>query len=69
MITKEDKLLMQQTTLEDGTNAWDHIQSWPKEDDRPWIVKGIKSCIKKGYHLNDLMIGWETRNIRAEKQI
>lgn len=66
-IAEEDKLLMQQTTLEDGTNAWDHVQSWSKEDDRPWIVRGIKSCMEKGYHLNVMMIGWETRNIRSQK--
>ena len=62
----EQKQLLMQTTLTNGTNAWDYVQS-QSEEDRPWITAGILSCMKKGYHLNELMICWETRNLRHEK--
>lgn len=61
----EQKQLLMQTTLTNGMNAWDYIQSQGKED-QPWIAAGILSCMKKGYHLNELMICWETRNLRYE---
>ena len=51
------------TTLTKGQNAWEFVQSRP-QDAQPWVAKGILSCIEKGYRLDLLMIGWETRNIR-----
>lgn len=51
------------TTLQDGMNAWDYVQS-KAEADQPWIVKGILSCIEKGYSLNRLTINWEARDLR-----
>ena len=62
-ITKEQEQMLQQTVLTDGRNAWEYIQS-RSEDERPWIVAGIESCIKKGYPLNRLMIGWEARDVK-----
>ena len=62
-ISEEQKLLLKTTTLTNGTNAWEFIQSRPK-DAQPWVTKGILSCIAKGYRLDLLMIGWETRDIR-----
>ena len=63
-ITKEQKKVLQSTTMESGMNAWEFIQSRP-EASRPWVAAGILSCMKKGYHLNLMMVGWEARDIRA----
>ena len=65
-ITKEQEQMLQQTVLTSGRNAWEYIQS-RSEEERPWIVAGIESCIKKGYPLNRLMIGWEARDARYAK--
>ena len=46
-ITEEQKQLLQQTTLENGMNAWDYVQS-ESEADQPWAIAGILSCMKKG---------------------
>ena len=62
-ITEEQKHLLMATTLTIGQNAWEFVQS-RSEDVRPWVAKGILSCIEKGYRLDLLMIGWETRDIR-----
>ena len=51
------------TTLTNGTNAWQFVLSRP-QDAQPWVARGILSCIEKGYRLDLLMIGWETRDIR-----
>lgn len=58
------------TTLTNGTNAWEFVQSRP-QDAQPWVARGILSCIVKGYRLDLLMVGWETRDIRraARKNI
>ncbi len=62
-ISEEQKLLLKTTTLANGTNAWEFVQSRPQAA-QPWVAKGILSCIEKGYRLDLLMIGWETRDIR-----
>ena len=62
-ITEEQKQLLQRTILENGTNAWDYVQS-EREVDRPWAIAGILSCMKKDYNLNSLMICWEARDLR-----
>lgn len=59
--------LLKDTTLTDGTNAWEFVQSRP-QDAQPWVAAGILSCISKGYRLDLLMIGWETRDIRRESR-
>ena len=51
------------TTLTNGMNAWEFVLLRP-QDAQPWGAKGILSCLKKGYSLDLLMIGWETRDIR-----
>ena len=56
------------TTLTNGQNAWEFVQSRPQEA-QPWVVQGILSCIEKGYRLDLLMIGWETRDIRRQSKI
>ena len=66
-ITEEQKQQLMATTLQDGMNAWDFVQSRP-QDAQPWVAKGILSCIDKGYRLDLLMIGWETRDIRRQEQ-
>ena len=65
-ITEEQKQLLQQTTLENGMNAWDYVQS-ESEADQPWAIAGILSCMKKGYGLTKLEINWEARNLRYAK--
>ena len=68
-VTDEQKQLLQQTTLEDGTSAWDYVQS-ESEADQPWIVAGILSCMKKGYRLHEGQINWEARDLRyAQSQM
>jgi hypothetical protein len=62
-ITEKQIELLKATTLTNGQNAWEFVQSRP-QDAQPWVVKGILSCIEKGYRLDLLMIGWETRDIR-----
>ena len=65
IITKDQEQQLQVTTLDNGVNAWDFIQSRP-EDSRPWVAAGILSCIAKGYHLNLMMVGWEARDLRSK---
>lgn len=62
-ITDEQKKLLQNTKLMDGTNAWEFVQS-KSEADQPWLIAGILSCMKKGYNLHESEICWETRNLR-----
>ena len=62
-ISEKQIELLKATTLANGQNAWEFVQSRP-QDAQPWVVKGILSCIEKGYRLDLLMIGWETRDIR-----
>ena len=56
------------TTLANGQNAWEFVQSRP-QDAQPWVAKGILSCLEKGYRLDLLMIGWETRELRQKSKI
>jgi len=62
-ITEEKKRQLMATTLQEGLNAWDFVQS-KIQADQPWIAAGILSCIKKGYSLNRLTINWEARDLR-----
>ena len=66
-ITEKQKLQLMVTTLTNGQNAWEFVQSRP-QDAQPWVAKGILSCIDKGYRLDLLMIGWEVRDIRRSKK-
>ena len=67
-ITSEQQQQLKATILQDGMNAWEFVQSRPKNV-RPWVARGILSCIAKGYHLDLLMIGWETRDCRRQSEI
>ena len=67
-IGEEQIETLKTTTLTNGTNAWEFVQSRPK-DAQPWVAQGILSCIFKGYRLDLLMIGWETRDIRRNRSI
>ena len=62
-LTEKQIELLKSATLTNGQNAWEFVQSRP-QDAQPWVAQGILSCIAKGYRLNLLMIGWETRDIR-----
>lgn len=64
-ISEKQIEILKATTLTNGQNAWEFVQSRP-EDAQPWVAKGILSCIEKGYRLDLLMIGWETRDIKRE---
>lgn len=65
-ISEKQIEILKTTTLTNGQNAWEFVQSRP-QDARPWVAKGILSCIAKGYRLDLLMIGWETRDIRRDQ--
>ena len=65
-ITEKQIELLKTTTLTSGQNAWEFVQSRP-QDAQPWVAQGILSCIEKGYRLDLLMIGWETRDIRRNR--
>ena len=67
-MTKEQIELLKSTTLTNGTNAWEFVLSRP-QDAQPWVAKGILSCIAKGYRLDLLMVGWETRDIKRNRRI
>ena len=62
-LTEKQIELLKSATLTNGQNAWEFVQSRP-QDARHWVAQGILSCIAKGYRLDLLMIGWETRDIR-----
>ena len=62
-ISEKQIEILKTTTLTNGQNAWEFVQSRPQAA-QPWVAKGILSCIEKGYRLDLLMIGWETRDIR-----
>lgn len=64
-IPEPQKQQLMATVLTSGTNAWDYVQSCP-QDAQQWVAAGILSCIAKGYRLNEMMICWETRNLRSE---
>ena len=65
-ITEKQIELLKSATLTNGQNAWEFVQSRP-QDAQPWVAQGILSCIAKGYRLDLLMIGWETRDIRRNR--
>ena len=62
-LTEKQIELLKTTTLTNGLNAWEFVLSRPQAA-QPWVVKGILSCLEKGYRLDQLLIGWETRDIR-----
>lgn len=66
ILTEEQQQQLQQTILENGMNAWDYVLA-EREEDRPWAIAGILSCMKKGYNLNSLMICWEARELRYKE--
>lgn len=68
VINEKQIELLKSVTLTNGTNAWDFVQSRP-QDAQPWVAKGILSCLEKGYRLDLLMIGWETRDLRQKSKI
>lgn len=63
IMTDEQQQQLKATTLQDGMNAWDFVQS-KAEADQPWVAAGILSCIAKGYSLNRLTINWEARDLK-----
>ena len=65
-ISEKQIELLKATTLTNGQNAWEFVQSRP-QDAQPWVAKGILSCLENGYRLDLLMIGWETRDIRRNR--
>ncbi len=62
-ITANQKQLLQQTTLNSGTNAWDYVLTIC-EADQPWVALGILECLKKNYGLTLLEINWMARDLR-----
>ena len=66
-ISEKQIEILKTTTLTNGQNAWEFVLSRPQEA-QSWVARGILSCIEKGYRLDLLMIGWETRDIRREQR-
>ena len=64
---REQKQQLMATMLQDGTTAHDYVMSWPEED-QPWALAGVLSCIGKGYSLNRLTINWEARELRYKNK-
>ena len=64
-LTEKQIETLKGTTLTSGQNAWEFVQSRP-QDAQLWVAQGILSCIDKGYRLDLLMIGWETRDLRRD---
>ena len=64
--TEEQKQLLQNKVMGNGMTVWAYIES-QSEDDRPWVIAGILSCMKKGYGLTMLEINSEARSLRARK--
>ena len=64
-ISEQQKQLLMNTLMEDGTTAWDYVLT-KKTESQPWIIAGILSCIKKGYNLNPLVVTWEARDLRYQ---
>ena len=62
-IGEEQIETLKTTKLQDGSTAYDYVISWPEED-QPWALAGVLSCIGKGYSLNRLTINWEARDLR-----
>lgn len=62
--TEEQKQLLQNKVMGNGMTVWKYIQS-QNEADRPWVIAGTLSCMKKGYGLTMLEINSEARGIRA----
>ena len=67
-LTEKQIETLKGTTLTNGQNAWEFVQSRP-QDAQPWVAKGILSCLENGYRLDLLMIGWETRDLRQKSKI
>ena len=67
-LAEEQIELLKATTLTNGQNAWEFVLSRP-EDSQPWVIRGILSCLDKGYRHDLLMIGWEVRDIRRNKSV
>ena len=65
-IGEEQIETLKTTKLQDGSTAYDYVMSWPEED-QPWALAGVLSCIGKGYSLNRLTINWEARDLRYGK--
>ena len=65
-ITEEEKRRLLETRLDNGMTAWDYAHNWSGED-RPWIIAGILSCMKKDYGMTVLEVNWEARDLRSAK--
>lgn len=60
---EEQKQRLKFTTLRNGKNAWETVQSFA-DADKQWIAAGILSCVDHCYGLDRLTINWETRELR-----
>ena len=62
-LTEEQKQMLQSKVMGNGMTVWDYVQS-QNEADRPWVIAGTLSCMKKGYGLTMLEINSEARRLR-----
>ena len=62
-IAEEQKQRLKFTTLQDGRNAWEAVQSLADADVQ-WMAAGILSCVDHCYGLDRLTTNWEARELR-----
>lgn len=62
--TEEQEKFLKNKVMGNGLTVWEYIQS-QNDADRPWVIAGTLSCMKKGYGLTMLEINSEARGIRA----
>ena len=66
-LTEEQLQQIQGLTIANDINAWSYVLSCD-DDSQYWVALGILSCVKHGYGLNKLVINWETRELRYNRQ-
>ena len=62
-LTDEQKKMLQSKVMGNGMTAWEYVQS-QNEADRPWVIAGILSLLKKGRMINRLTLFWEIEDLR-----
>lgn len=62
-VTKEQEKILQRTMLLNGRNAWEYVNLFA-EDKRPWVAKGIISCIEQHTDLRPDSISTEAGKLK-----
>lgn len=62
-LTEKQKRILQRATLLDGRNAWEYMNLF-EDDKRPWVAKGIISCIEQHVNLSPDAISLESGKLK-----